>query len=144
MMRSPLGKDKYPSDIYLGVIMIVLVIEGARRAMGWPLPIMAILYSDLWCFRALYARYSCSRRLLFTKNWLRSCICEPTGSLVFHLECPPLLFFLFVLFGSFLSTSGAGQFFIDLAVGLAGRARADKEKHNGQRIYGHGIRKLMR
>ncbi|MEA4871317.1 MAG: C4-dicarboxylate ABC transporter permease, partial [Synergistaceae bacterium] len=32
-----------PSDIYLGVVMIVLVIEGARRAMGWPLPIMAIL-----------------------------------------------------------------------------------------------------
>ena len=25
-----------PSDIYLGVIMIVLVIEGARRGLGWP------------------------------------------------------------------------------------------------------------
>ena len=31
------------SDIYLGVMMIILVIEGARRSMGWPLPIVAIV-----------------------------------------------------------------------------------------------------
>lgn len=26
------------SDIYLGIMMIILVIEGARRSMGWPSP----------------------------------------------------------------------------------------------------------
>jgi len=36
--------------------------------------------------------------------------------------------FLFVLFGSFLSISGAGQFFIDLAVSLAGRSQGGPGK----------------
>ena len=36
--------------------------------------------------------------------------------------------FLFVLFGAFLNISGAGQFFIDLAVSLAGRSQGGPGK----------------
>lgn len=36
--------------------------------------------------------------------------------------------FLFVLFGAFLNTSGAGQFFIDLAVALTGRSQGGAGK----------------
>lgn len=36
--------------------------------------------------------------------------------------------FLFVLFGAFLNISGAGQFFIDLAVSLAGRSQGEPGK----------------
>ena len=31
-----------PSDIYMGVIMTILVIETTRRTVGWPLPIVAL------------------------------------------------------------------------------------------------------
>ena len=35
---------------------------------------------------------------------------------------------MFVLFGAFLNTSGAGQFFIDLAVALTGRSQGGAGK----------------
>lgn len=41
------------SDVVLGIIMTLLVLEGVRRSMGWPLPIMAIIA----IVYALYGRY---------------------------------------------------------------------------------------
>jgi len=116
-----------PSDIYLGVIMIVLVIEGARRAMGWPLPIMAILALCYGVFGpympGILGHAGFSFEELAPFMYLRT-----DGIFGVPLGVSASFIFLFVLFGSFLSTSGAGQFFIDLAVGLAGKSQGGPGK----------------
>ena len=116
-----------PSDIYLGVIMIVLVIEGARRALGWPLPIVATLALAYGVFGpympGILAHAGFSFEELAPFMYLRT-----DGIFGVPRGVSASFIFLFVLFGSFLSTSGAGQFFIDLAVGLAGKSQGGPGK----------------
>jgi len=110
-----------PSDIYLGVMMVVLVIEGTRRSMGWPLPIMAMIALSYGVFGpyfpGLLAHGGFGIDELAPFMYLRT-----DGIFGVPLGVSASFIFLFVLFGSFLSISGAGQFFIDLAIAITGRS----------------------
>jgi TRAP transporter 4TM/12TM fusion protein len=116
-----------PSDIYLGVMMVVLVIEGGRRAMGWPLPIVAILAT----MYALFGPYfpgilghgGFPIEELAPFQYLRT-----DGIFGVPLGVSASFIFLFVLFGAILSVSGAGQFFIDLSLALTGRSQGGPGK----------------
>ena len=115
------------SDIYMGLIMIVLVLEGARRSMGWPLPTMAFialvyaLYGPY--FPGLLAHGGFPIEELAPFMYLRT-----DGIFGVPLGVSASFIFLFVLFGAFLSSSGAGQFFIDLAVALTGKSQGGPAK----------------
>ncbi len=115
------------SDIYLGVMMVILVIEGGRRAMGWPLPIVAILAT----IYALFGPYfpgilghgGFPIEELAPFQYLRT-----DGIFGVPLGVSASFIFLFVLFGAILSVSGAGQFFIDLSLALTGRSQGGPGK----------------
>lgn len=115
------------SDIYLGLIMIILVIEGARRSMGWPLPIVAIgaiLYALLGpYFPGLLAHGGFPFKEIVPFEYLRT-----DGIFGVPMGVSASFIFLFVLFGAFLSSSGAGKFFIDLAVALTGQSQGGPGK----------------
>lgn len=116
-----------PSDIYLGCVMTFLVIEGTRRSMGWPLPIMAviaILYGVFGPYMpGILAHGGFNLDELAPFLYLRT-----DGIFGVPLGVSASFIFLFILFGAFLSSSGAGQFFIDLAVALAGRSQGGPGK----------------
>lgn len=115
------------SDVVLGIIMTLLVLEGVRRSMGWPLPIMAIIA----IVYALYGRYfpGMLAHRGFTLDELAPFLYLRTdGIFGVPLGVSASFIFLFVLFGAFLNTSGAGQFFIDLAVALTGRSQGGAGK----------------
>ena len=109
------------SDIILGVIMILLVIEATRRSMGWPLPIVAtvaLLYGIFGpYFPGMLGHRGFSIDTLAPFMYLRT-----DGIFGVPLGVSASFIFLFCLFGAFLTISGAGQFFIDLAVALTGRS----------------------
>lgn len=109
------------SDIILGIIMILLVIEATRRSMGWPLPIVAtvaLLYAVLGpYFPGMLGHRGFSIDTLAPFMYLRT-----DGIFGVPLGVSASFIFLFCLFGAFLTISGAGQFFIDLAVALTGRS----------------------
>lgn len=115
------------SDIYLGTLMIIMVIEGTRRAMGWPLPIMAIIALCYGIFGpyfpGLLAHGGFGIDELAPFMYLRT-----DGIFGVPLGVSASFIFLFVLFGSFLSISGAGQFFIDLAIAITGRSQGGPGK----------------
>ncbi len=115
------------SDIYLGCVMIVLVIEGTRRSMGWPLPIMATLALCYAIFGpylpGILAHGGFGIDELAPFMYLRT-----DGIFGTPLGVSASFIFLFILFGAFLSSSGAGQFFIDLAVALTGRSQGGAGK----------------
>lgn len=116
-----------PSDIYIGCIMIFLVIEGTRRSMGWPLPIMAMIALCYGVFGPYFPGILAHAGFSFDElapfMYLRT-----DGIFGTPLGVSASFIFLFVLFGAFLNTSGAGQFFIDLAVGLTGKSQGGPGK----------------
>jgi TRAP transporter 4TM/12TM fusion protein len=116
-----------PSDIYLGVIMVLLVLEAARRSMGWPLPIVAIvamLYALFGpYFPGMLAHGGFPLEELAPFQYLRT-----DGIFGVPLGVSASFIFLFVLFGSILNVSGAGQFFIDLSLALTGRSQGGPAK----------------
>lgn len=115
------------SDIYLGTMMIILVIEAGRRSMGWPLPIVAIIALIYGIFGQYFpgvlahGGFPLSEMAPF--QYLRT-----DGIFGVPLGVSASFIFLFVLFGAILNVSGAGQFFIDLAVALTGRSQGGSGK----------------
>ena len=91
-----------PSDIYIGCIMVFLVIEGTRRSMGWPLPIMAIiaiLYGMFGPYMpGFLAHGGFNLDELAPFLYLRT-----DGIFGVPLGVSASFIFLFILFGAFLS-----------------------------------------
>lgn len=115
------------SDIYWGTIMILLVLEGTRRAMGLPLPIMAtiaLVYAFLGpYFPGILSHGGFALDEIAPFQYLRT-----DGIFGVPLGVSASFIFLFVLFGAVLSVSGAGQFFIDLSIALTGKSRGGPAK----------------
>lgn len=114
-------------DKVVAVTMILLVFEGARRTTGRPLVIVAAVgLAYIWVGTFLpgklaHAGVSVSKLLEHLYFTTEGIFGVPIGAAATFI-------FLFVLFGSFLNESGAGQFFIDLARGLAGGTRGGPAK----------------
>jgi TRAP transporter 4TM/12TM fusion protein len=95
--------------------------------MGWPLPIVAI-FALIYAlfgpyFPGLLGHGGFPLKELAPFEYLRT-----DGIFGVPLGVSASFIFLFVLFGAFLSSSGAGKFFIDLAVALTGRSQGGPGK----------------
>lgn len=114
-------------DLILGGIIIIMVLDATRRAIGWPLPIVATLFLLYTYFGDMipglfgHRGYSLVRIINQMFMTTEGVFGVPLGVVV-------TIVFLFVLFGSFLEKSGAGAFFINFAVSIAGRARGGPAK----------------
>ena len=108
-----------------GIMMVILVIEAGRRAMGWPLPIVAITRRS-----TAFGPYFpvCSDTEAFLEELAPFQYLRTDGIFGVPLGVSASFIFLFVLFGAVLSVSGAGQFFIDLSLALTGRSQGGPGK----------------
>ncbi len=119
-------------DLLVGGMAILLVLEGARRAMGPDLPLLALaclaygyfgpqlLGVPLLDFFA-HRGYSLKRIIEHMYMGTEGIYGIPLGvvaTFVFH----------FVLFGIFISATGLGQLFIEIALALAGRSTGGPAK----------------
>jgi TRAP transporter 4TM/12TM fusion protein len=116
-----------PRDLVLGVILIVALLEAARRALGKPLPIIAAIFI-LYCFFSesmpdLIAFKNASLRKVISKLTLST-----EGIYGVPLDVSAQTVFLFVLFGAMLEKAGGGQYFIQLAFSLLGRFKGGPAK----------------
>ncbi len=110
-------------DIAVGAVGLVLVLEAARRTIGWALPILALLF-------IVYAHESVARDLpdwLFPhggQDWealIGQTYLRTEGVFGTALGVMFKYVFLFVLFGAFLQASGATEYIIELATRLLGK-----------------------
>jgi TRAP transporter 4TM/12TM fusion protein len=107
------------TDQVVGVILILLVLEGNRRSSTWILPFIVILFLAY----ALFGPY-------LPAPWTHKGydIGRLTGSLYMTLEgiygvavdVSSTLIILFTIFGAFLQYTGAGKFFIDFSFSAMG------------------------
>jgi TRAP transporter 4TM/12TM fusion protein len=113
-------------DFIMSLMFVVAVWEMARRASGWPLAILAALF-------VLYGHFGNYMPGLFYHRgygWERmiTYLFSLDGILGLPVLASAHYIFLFVLFGAFVDSSGAGRFFVDFARCIAGRARGGPAK----------------
>ncbi|MBZ4023478.1 C4-dicarboxylate ABC transporter permease [Rhodobacter sp. TJ_12] len=109
-----------PIDIFMGTVLIGVLLEAVRRSMGWPLPVIAILFIAYAYFGKsmpgilVHPGASWSNivnHLYLTSQGIYGTALGVIATYVFH----------FVLFGVMATRIGLGQLFIDIASALAGR-----------------------
>ncbi len=114
-------------DVVFAGILIVLVIEAARRLTGWALPILAIVF----LLYAIYGRQvpgTFRHRGYSVDDTLNFLFLTTEGVYGTAIAVSASYIFLFVLFGAVLQKSGMGQFFNDFALALAGQSRGGPAK----------------
>jgi TRAP transporter 4TM/12TM fusion protein len=114
-------------DVVLSVILIVLLLEATRRAIGPALAIIAILFT-LYAFLGPYMPSIFAFRGVSLRRYLSQIALSTEGIYGIPLHVSANTVFLFVLLGSMLDKVGAGHFFNDLAISLLGRFKGGAAK----------------
>ena len=106
-------------DKIFGVILILLVLEAARRSSGWIMPIVVIVFlvyaligpalPPPWTHRG----YDMDRIVGHMYMTLEGIFGVP-------IDVSSTFIILFTIYGAFLDVSGAGKFFIDFSFGALG------------------------
>ena len=125
--RSVSTKAKPQLDSIMGTIMIIVLLVATYKTTGWPLVITCVVF----LVYALFGPYMPGFLAHRGYTWKRvaetmyvstqSIFGVPAGIAATYIVC-------FVIFGSFLETFGAGQWFVDIAFAGAGRVRGGPAK----------------
>ena len=116
-----------PVDVIGGTIMLVLLLEAARRSLGVALPIIA----GLFLIYALFGPYFpdlIRHRGVPVDFIINDMYLSTTGVFGTPLEVSYTFVFLFVLFGALLDKAGAGKYFIDVAFAGLGHYKGGPAK----------------
>ena len=122
-----IGVSPTPLDLVFSSLVILLVLEMTRRTNGFVLPLIAVLFILYGLYGNLLP-YSFGGHRGYSFSRLISYLVGMDAMLSSPLATAASFVFLFFLFSSFLASTGAGQFFIDLALGLAGGTRGGPAK----------------
>ncbi|MEK9724589.1 MAG: TRAP transporter permease [Rhodospirillaceae bacterium] len=111
--------EKATPDLIVGGILVVLVLEATRRAVGWAM----VIITGFFILHSLYANYFFGffygPPVRFGK-FIDVLFMSGDGIFGIPLHVCATYIVLFIIFGAVLIRSGAGRFFIDLAVALTG------------------------
>ncbi|MCC2609199.1 TRAP transporter permease [Neorhizobium petrolearium] len=108
------------TDVVLGGILVLVLLEATRRSVGWPLPIIALLFMaySIWgpSMPGILVHPGATfsqliNHLYLTTQGIYGIALGVVATYVFH----------FVLFGVFATRIGLGQLFLDCAAWVAGR-----------------------
>lgn len=125
--RFPTAHPLTAMDMAVGTVGMLLVLEATRRTIGASLPIVAIVFlayalAGQWLFGFLYHR-GLTAEITIDQSWFTT-----EGVFGVPLTVAGTYVILFIIFGTFLERSGAGQFFMNFANAIAGGARGGPGK----------------
>jgi TRAP-type uncharacterized transport system fused permease subunit len=112
------------TDTVMGVLAVLLVLEGTRRSIGAPLAVIAVIVL-INCYLGPYFLEIPGLSFFAHRGYSVERIIEhmylgTEGIFGIPLGVVATFVFHFVLFGIFISKTGLGQLFIDLAMAIAG------------------------
>ena len=117
----------FPTELILGMVGILLLLESTRRAIGTPLVIVALIFLLYSIFGQsmpeMISHQGLSLKRLVGYHWFG-------GEAIFGIPISVSVsfVFLFVLFGSMLDFAGGGRYFLSLALALVGKFRGGPAK----------------
>jgi TRAP transporter 4TM/12TM fusion protein len=107
------------TDVVLGVIFIVLLIEATRRTIGVLVPFIALLFVA-YALAGPWLPHPWNHRGYGFDALVGHLFITLEGIFGVPVDVSATLIVLFTIFGAFLQQSGAGKFFIDFSMTLMG------------------------
>lgn len=120
VVRWPQVDPLHPIAIVVGIIFMLLVIDGTRRTMGAMLPAIAVIFI-LYTFYGHLIPGFLNHRFIKPINVLDQCVFTINGIFSSPIATSSTFVFLFCLFGAFFTVSGAGDFFYKFSMAIAGK-----------------------
>lgn len=113
-------------DIVFGLISIFTIMVSTKRVIGWPLIIVSIVFT----LYALFGEYMPGMFINRSYKWQRivSYVFSMDGIFGTPIGTSSTYVILFIIFGSFLKNSGAGDFYTNFSYAIAGRTRGGPAK----------------
>lgn len=114
-------------DLYSGIALLLLLLEGCRRTVGWVMVLIAAVFLSYSVFGDMLPSAFATKTYTI-QELIQFQIYSSNGVFGSALGIAATTVFIFVLFGAFLEVTGAGKFFIDLAFSIAGKYRGGPAK----------------
>lgn len=115
------------TDVIIGTLGILLVIEAVRRVVGIPM-VCVVLVFITYAFAGPYMPGILAHRGLTLNQFVSHVYFTTEGIFGIPLGVSSTFIFLFILFGAYLESTGLGKFFIDVANAVAGWASGGPAK----------------
>ena len=117
-----------PTDILVGVVGLIVIIEAARRSLGLALPILCGLFLIYSYVGPIMPDWLFPHRGYSVERIVAQAFLQAQGTFGVALSVMFTYVFLFVIFGAFLSATGATRFIIDFAQAVFGRSSGGAAK----------------
>ncbi len=114
-------------DMIVGLIAVILVLEAARRVIGWPMVIIAVLFMG-YALLGPYIPGRLAHRGVALDDLIQQLFFTTEGIFGIPIGVSSTFIFMFLLFGAYLEKTGMGEFFIDAANSIAGFAAGGPAK----------------
>lgn len=122
-------------DILVGVVLVIVLLEAARRVIGPGLTVIASAFS-LYAFFAEHMPEFMAFKSASVRKYIGKMTMQTEGIYGIPLDVSATIVFLFVLFGTMLDRAGGGRFFINIALSMLGRFKGGPAK---AAIVGSGL-----
>jgi TRAP transporter 4TM/12TM fusion protein len=106
-------------DIVIGLVLLVMLLEAARRVIGPALSVIALFFC-IYAFFGPYMPDVIAFKGVSLTRFMGQITMSTEGIYGIPLDVSATIVFLFVLFGSMLEKAGAGHYFIQLALSILG------------------------
>ena len=114
-------------DLATGLVGILLLLEATRRALGLPMVVVALVFIG-YTFGGQYMPEVIQHRGASMTKFLNHQWLTTEGVFGIALGVSTSFVFLFVLFGTLLEKAGAGNWLMQISVGLLGHLRGGPAK----------------
>ena len=131
--------DPILRDIVIGALLVVFLLEAARRVIGPALPIISIFFT-VYAFFGPYMPDLIAFKGVSLNRYMGQMTMSTEGIYGIPLDVSASIVFLFVLFGAMLDKAGAGRYFIKLALSLLGGFKGGPAK---AAVMGSGLTGLV-
>ncbi len=107
-------------DIICGIAFIALVLEATRRSSGWIMPVTCIVFL-LYAYFGPWLPAPWTHRGYDIERIIGHMYMTLEGIFGVPIDVCSTIIIMFCIFGAFLSVSGAGKFYVDVAFAAMGR-----------------------
>jgi TRAP transporter 4TM/12TM fusion protein len=113
------------TDVLMGAILLLLVLEACRRTTGWALPVVCLVFLGYGYYGGLLPQsWDIAHAGLDFDQLVDAFYNSGSGFYGTPLDVAATYIVLFTIYGAVLELSGAGQFFVDLSVAAFRRSRS--------------------
>ncbi|MEV4533336.1 TRAP transporter fused permease subunit [Asanoa sp. NPDC049518] len=114
-----------PTDVAMGAVLLVLIVEACRRTTGWVLPVVCLVFLAYGYYGGLLPQsWSIAHAGLDFDQIVDALYNSGSGFYGTPLDVAASYVVLFTIYGAVLDLSGAGRFFVNLSVAAFRRSRS--------------------